>query len=116
MTHSNTLKIVLDKNSIYLYPRYRYMKTTDSKTKKLIALKKASSLINKITQMVADDNYCIDIMQQNLAAIGLLRSFQQLMFEKHLNSCFLSGMQSKNLKRKQQIINEILTVTNLSNK
>jgi DNA-binding FrmR family transcriptional regulator len=46
----------------------------DQKTKKLIAIKKTRSLIDKIAQMVEKDEYCIDIMQQNLAAIGLMRN------------------------------------------
>ncbi len=81
-----------------------------------ISLKKAHSLIAKIITMQNDNKYCIDIMQQNLAAIGLLKSAHQNLLESHLNSCFRKAMETKNENRKQEMINEILTVGKLSNK
>jgi DNA-binding FrmR family transcriptional regulator len=81
-----------------------------------ISLKKAHSLIAKIIAMQNDNKYCIDIMQQNLAAIGLLKSAHQSLLEAHLNSCFRKAMETKNETRKQEMINEILTVSRLSNK
>ena len=88
----------------------------DLKRETLINFKKAQSHLNKITKMVEDGAYCIDIMQQNLAVIGLLKSAHQMLMQGHLNSCFKNAMASKNEKRKQEMINEILKVTKLSNK
>ena len=78
--------------------------------------KKAQSLIAKIIKMLDEGEYCIDIMQQNLAVIGMLKSAHQKLMEDHLNSCFKSAMQTKNEKKKQQMIQEILQVTKLFNK
>lgn len=89
---------------------------TESKEKLLINLKKANSLTFKITEMVENDKYCIDIMQQNLAAIGLLKSAHQMLMESHLHHCFLSAMDSKNKKKKIQMIEEILKVSKLLNR
>lgn len=89
---------------------------TTQKEKALISFKKAHSLIAKITKMVEEDKYCIDIMQQNLAALGLLRSAHQMLMENHLNTCFKSAMSSKNEKRKNEMIQEILKVAKLFNK
>lgn len=86
------------------------------KEKTLVNFKKAHSLLAKIIKMVEDDKYCIDIMQQNMAVIGLLKSAHQMFMEAHLNTCFKSAMASKNDKRKQAMIDEILKVTKLSNK
>jgi len=86
------------------------------KEKTLINFKKAQSLIAKIMQMVENKEYCIDIMQQNLAAIGLLKSAHQMLMEGHLNTCFKRAMETNNEKRKQEMINEILKVTKLANK
>ena len=86
------------------------------KEKTLINFKKVQGLIAKIIQMVEDNEYCIDIMQQNLAVIGLLRSAHQMLMEGHLNSCFKKAMETKNEKRKQKMIKEILRVINLANK
>jgi CsoR family transcriptional regulator, copper-sensing transcriptional repressor len=89
----------------------------EAKKRKIrIGFKKASSLLSKISEMVEKDCYCIDVMQQNLAVIGLLRSAHEMLMENHLNTCFRSAMTSKNEKKKRQMIEEILKVTNLYNK
>ena len=87
-----------------------------NKQKALIGFKKAQSLISKIIKMVESGEYCINIMQQNLAVIGLLRSAHEMLMENHLNSCFKDAMASKNEKKKQQMTQEILKVTKLFNK
>lgn len=87
-----------------------------NKKKVIISLKKAQSLITKIIEMSDNNKYCIDIMQQNLAAIGLLKSAHQMLLEDHLNSCFRRAMETKNEKRKQEMIDEILKVGKLANK
>ena len=63
--------------------------------KALIGLKKAQSLIGKIIKMREDSEYCIDIMQQNLAVIGLLKSAHQKLMEGHLSTCFKNAMAAK---------------------
>ncbi len=75
--------------------------------------KKAQSLVNRIEKMLADDTYCVDIMQQNLAAIGLLKSAHQMLMEDHLKACFSAAMNSDDTKIKEKMIEEILTVTKL---
>lgn len=86
------------------------------KEKALVAFKKAHSLLAKVIQMTNDGIYCVDIMQQNLAALGLLKSAHQLLMENHLNSCFKNAVISKNAKKQQEMIEEILTVTKLNTK
>jgi DNA-binding FrmR family transcriptional regulator len=88
----------------------------ENKKKILISLKKSSSLLSKIMGMVEKDHYCIDVMQQNLAVIGLLRSAHEMLMANHLNTCFKSAMAAKNERRKKQMITEILKVINLYNK
>ncbi|MCX6763938.1 MAG: metal-sensing transcriptional repressor [Candidatus Moranbacteria bacterium] len=92
------------------------MLVENKKKKILINLKKTSSLLAKIADMVEKDCYCIEVMQQNLAAIGLLRSAHEMLMANHLNTCFRSAMASKNEKKKNQMTAEILKVTNLYNK
>lgn len=50
------------------------MNTPEAKKKQLIALKKARTLLDKIITMEEDGIYCINIIQQNLAVIGLLKN------------------------------------------
>ncbi|MGB9598722.1 MAG: metal-sensitive transcriptional regulator [Minisyncoccales bacterium] len=88
----------------------------NNKQKTLINFKKAQSLISKIIKMVQSDQYCIDIMQQNLAVIGLLKSAHEMLMKNHFNTCFKKAMRTKNEKKKQEMIDEILKVTKLFNK
>ena len=90
---------------------------TSPKENTLINFKKAQSLLaNKIIKMMETDEYCIDIMQQNLAVIGLLKSAHQMLMENHLNTCFKTAVAAKNEKRKQEMVEEILKVTKLFHK
>jgi CsoR family transcriptional regulator, copper-sensing transcriptional repressor len=82
----------------------------------LINFKKSKSLLEKMIKMVEEKEYCIDIMQQNLAVIGMLKSAHQILMENHLHSCFTKAMESKQDKRKLEMIEEILKVTKLANK
>lgn len=88
----------------------------ENKKKILISLKKANTSLSKIIEMVEDNHYCISVMQQNLAVIGLLRSAHEALMSNHLQTCFKSAMETKNSKKKEEMINEILKVTNLYNK
>ena len=72
--------------------------------------------MEKIIEMIEADVYCINIMQQNLAAIGLLRSAHEMLMEGHLNTCFKSAFESTNLKKQKAMTDEILKVTKLYNK
>ena len=60
----------------------------------LINFKKAKSLTEKLIIMTENGDYCIDIMQQNLAVIGLLKSAHQMMMANHLTTCFKAAMES----------------------
>jgi DNA-binding FrmR family transcriptional regulator len=86
------------------------------RTKVLINFKKAKSLVEKIIEMTEKDEYCIDIMQQNLAVIGLLRSAHEMLMEDHLKTCFSSACDSKNQTKKKKMVEEILKVSRLFNK
>jgi len=75
---------------------------TTQTEKILISLKKANSLTSKIIKMIEEGSYCIDIMQQNLAAAGLLKSAHQALLERHLNTCFKSAMSTNNEKKNKK--------------
>lgn len=82
----------------------------------LVALKKAKSLLETVIKMTQEDKYCIDIMQQNLALIGLLKSVHKQLMQDHLNSCFHQAISSKNEVKKRKMIEEILKVNDLYNR
>jgi DNA-binding FrmR family transcriptional regulator len=85
-----------------------------NKNKALIGLKKARTLLDRVINMAEEDDYCINIMQQNLAVIGLLKSANEKIMENHLGSCFKNAMASASEKKKDEMIEEILTVCKMS--
>lgn len=88
----------------------------ESKQKSLVSFKKAVGQLNKIISMIEEDQYCINVMQQNLAVIGLLKSAHTQLMEGHLNSCFRQGMEAKNNKNKDKMVEEVLKVVKMFNK
>lgn len=79
----------------------------------IIALKKAYSHLARVIRMVEGKKYCIDILQQNLAVMGLLKSANNKLLERHLNSCFVNAMRGTDEKRKREMIDEILSINKL---
>lgn len=88
----------------------------NQKQKAILNFKKAKSLTEKIIKMTEGNQYCVDIMQQNLAVIGILKSAHQMLMENHLNTCFRGAVESKNEKKKQAMIEEILKLAKFYNK
>lgn len=82
----------------------------------LINFKKAKGLTEKLIAMTTDGEYCVNIMQQNLAVIGLLKSAHQQLMANHLNTCFRNAMSSKNEATKKKMVLEILKVNKLASK
>ena len=82
----------------------------------LLNFKKAHTHLANIIKMTEGGEYCINVMQQNLAVIGLLKSAHRLLMENHLASCFTNAVESNNQRRQAEMIEEILRVTKLANK
>lgn len=82
--------------------------------KTIIALKKAQSHLGKVIEMLEDQKYCVDVLQQNLAVIGLLKAANSRILEGHLNSCFAAAMRGTNEARKKEMIEEILAINKLN--
>lgn len=86
-------------------------------TKKVqIGLKKASTLLARVIKMLEDYKYCPDIIHQNLAVIGLLRSANEQLLEGHLGHCFKEAMQSNNSKKQEQMTDELLKILKTAQK
>ncbi|MFC1810331.1 metal-sensitive transcriptional regulator [Patescibacteria group bacterium] len=81
-----------------------------------VAMKKAKSLTEKVIQMLENDKYCIDVIQQNLAIIGLLRSANLTLLEGHIGHCVKNAAKEKNSKRLDEMMKELLLVMNTAQK
>jgi CsoR family transcriptional regulator, copper-sensing transcriptional repressor len=82
--------------------------------KVLIWLKKARTSLDKIIKMVEDDKYCIDIIQQNLAVIWLLKSANMNLLESHMNCCVKNAFNSKDEVQIDEKIWELVKVLKLA--
>ncbi|MFA7314778.1 MAG: metal-sensing transcriptional repressor [Candidatus Magasanikbacteria bacterium] len=89
---------------------------SQNKQKALLNAKKAYTSLGRIVKTLEENKYCVDIMQQNLSVIGLLKSANNLLLEGHLQSCFKNAIMSKDEKKQEEKIQEIIRVTKLSQK
>ena len=83
------------------------------KKKTLIKLKQAAGHLAKVMEMVEEDSYCADVIQQSLAVQGFLKSADHYMLESHLNTCAGKEL-SKGGKAKETMVNEILKVCGMA--
>lgn len=70
-------------------------------------LKTARGQINGIINMVEEDQYCIDISNQLLATISLLKSTNKIVLSDHLSHCVKESMKARNEKEVDQKLEEI---------
>jgi len=86
------------------------------KSKTTLSIKKAIGQLKKTLTMIDEGAYCIDIVQQVLAAQGLLKSTRSSLLENHFNTCFKSAVAAKDEKREAEMIAELMKIFGISNK
>lgn len=70
-------------------------------------LKIARGQLDKVVQMVADDEYCIDVIHQSKAIQKALKEVDHLMLENHLQKCASDAIGKG---RKDEAIKEVMQV------
>ena len=78
------------------------------KSKSVTSIKKAVGQLNKVLQMVQEDAYCMDILQQTRAVEGLLNSLSSNILESHLRTCGARAFSSDDIKKHKKIIDELV--------
>lgn len=86
------------------------------KSKLVTNVKKTKWLLETIQKMIENDRYCMDIAQQINAAEGLLKSSSNLILQSHLNSCAAHKLTSEDSKEKEEFIQDLIKVFNISKK
>ena len=66
--------------------------------------------LDGIKKMLRDDKYCIDIILQNAAVIAAIKKLNQMILEKHLNTCVAQAIKSKNKKEQKKKVKELLKI------
>ena len=83
---------------------------TSQKTKSLKLSKQASGTLEKVIQMIENDQYCPEVIQQVDSIIGLLTSVKKELLTGHLNSCLVERLK----KDKAGTINELMKIYQLA--
>ena len=89
-------------------------KTTDIPLKKKKALKcarQAQGTLSKVADMMENNKYCPEIIQQVDSVIGLLKTTKRELLAGHLDSCVVKQL----AENKPKAIQELLKIYNLSN-
>lgn len=81
----------------------------DIKHKALLSAKKSQGTVVRILQMIDEDKYCPEIIQQIDAAIGLLQSSKKTLLLGHLDHC----LEDKLKEDRAKAINELVKIFDL---
>lgn len=73
-------------------------------------LSRIEGQIKGIKHMLEDERYCVDILQQLSSTFEALRGVSKVIMRNYLEICATSAMQSKQIKRQEQIYNELMDI------
>lgn len=68
-----------------------------------------------LQKMIDNEDYCIDILTQNLAIQKSLGSLNKLLLENHLKTCVDEKFAQKAGSAKREVIDELLNLYELTN-
>lgn len=81
---------------------------TDHKSDLLHRLKIATGHLEKVSRMVEEDSYCLDITQQSQAVQSALRKVDEILLEHHLKTCVKEAIVTdRNVEEKVREIIEV---------
>lgn len=78
------------------------------KDKATLGAKKAVGQLQKVMEMIEQDSYCMDVLNQVRAVEGLLNSLSVNILESHLHTCAGKALTSKNKTEREQMIAELV--------
>lgn len=73
-------------------------------------LKIAKGQVEAILKMVEEDAYCIDISNQLIATVGLLKSCNQEILEAHIRSCVSLALRDKSQEGQAKVEEALKTL------
>ena len=86
------------------------------KKKALGRLERAKGQIDGIIKMIEEEKYCGDVLTQILALNGAVKGVAPLIVESHLHTCGEKNLSSKDPKKKEKFIKEIIKACELSSR
>jgi DNA-binding FrmR family transcriptional regulator len=73
-------------------------------------LKSIEGHVRGVQRMVDEDDYCVDIINQNLAVQRALEKVNSLILERHLQTCVTTAIRGDNQAERERVITEIMNV------
>ena len=86
------------------------------KVKTIRKLKTVSGQIDGLIKMIEDDRYCIDISNQVMASISILKNINKDVLRGHLEHCVYYSLKQKNEEEIKVKIDEIEKIIDKLNK
>lgn len=86
------------------------------KVKTIRKLKTVSGQIDGLIKMIEDDRYCIDISNQVMASISILKNINKDVLRGHLEHCVYDSLKQENEKDIKEKIEEIEKIIDKLNK
>ena len=79
-------------------------------TKRVLAVRLARAIghLNAVQRMVADEKYCIDVLNQLKAVQSALDKTAQLMLKQHLNTCVVEAIKADDSERVMEELWQLL--------
>lgn len=73
-------------------------------------LASAAGHLKGIERMVAEDEYCIDVIQQIQAVQSALNKINTLILDNHLHTCVTAAIRGENPDEREQVLKEVTNV------
>lgn len=83
---------------------------TPERKKALQNLKTAKGQLEGIIKMIEDERYCIDVSNQIMASVALLKKANLHILNGHMQSCVKHAIEEKNADEKIKEIEDILAI------
>ena len=75
-------------------------------------LKSVEGHIRGIQKMVAEEAYCIDIVNQVQAVQAALNKINAVILDRHLHTCVTTAIRGDDVAERERVISEVLNVFN----
>lgn len=73
-------------------------------------LASAAGHLKGIERMVAEDEYCIDVIQQIQAVQSALNKVNTLILDNHLHTCVTAAIRGEDPDEREQVLKEVTNV------
>ncbi|MGD0677281.1 MAG: metal-sensitive transcriptional regulator [Polyangiaceae bacterium] len=86
------------------------LQDSTAKDKVLARLRSVEGHVRSIVEMVQNDAYCIDVLQQTSAVRSAVAKVEAILLERHLDHCVQRAMRADDTSERERVLRELLDV------